>query len=431
MQQLYIVLIVSFLGWVLLKALRSPERLYEYPYFMAATFVIFIGPQIVSLIRFPGSATPTSIESLLLMTLLCAIASVYSNRPIPGLVFSSSYSLRDARLKQIGVFYLCMSWFFLTLFSRTFASSHSEGLLSGTATIYLFFSNVIYIAIAILLRNALRTHSISSWILFAFTMVPPIQAAVFGGRRESTAHALIAIGLTLYFEKRWVPPRVIAIFSLAFAMVAIPATGTYRAIASDGDWENLSKLNLVANFENYLSRESILELRNAALVIEATEQTGNFAFGVGYWDEIVWRFVPAQLVGRDFKNFLMIERDTGSLASQLLAVGYTIPPGSTLSGIGDSFVQFGYLGALFFFALGRFFRSLWDKCKQGNLVAKLLYIGVFTSAMRSVTHQTVDFLPALIYQIMFITIAFFYAYVPQKHLTAMQKTAHQNLDRHH
>jgi hypothetical protein len=41
-------------------------------------------------------------------------------------------------------------------------------------------------------------------------------------------------------------------------------------------------------------------------------------------------------------------------------------------------------------------------------VAQILYIEVTTSAMRAVTHQTIDFLPAFIYGLIFIgAIAFF------------------------
>jgi hypothetical protein len=42
-------------------------------------------------------------------------------------------------------------------------------------------------------------------------------------------------------------------------------------------------------------------------------------------------------------------------------------------------------------------------------VAQILYIQITTSAMRAATHQTIDFLPAFIYGLIFIGAIAFYA----------------------
>src|SRR5678816_3020873 len=58
----------------LLGVLVKPERIYQYPYFMAAVFGIFIVPQAVSLVRFPGAAPESAIGNVLLVTCLCVAA---------------------------------------------------------------------------------------------------------------------------------------------------------------------------------------------------------------------------------------------------------------------------------------------------------------------------------------------------------------------
>jgi hypothetical protein len=87
-----------------------------------------------------------------------------------------------------------------------------------------------------------------------------------------------------------------------------------------------------------------------------------------------------------------------------------LPVGLTVTGMGDSFNEFGYLGCLFFAAVGYLFKTLWAAANRPNgIVAQILYIQITTSAMRAATHQTVDFLPAFIYGLAFIGAIAFYA----------------------
>ena len=67
-------------------------------------------------------------------------------------------------------------------------------------------------------------------------------------------------------------------------------------------------MDLVGGFKRFVSEESTLELRNGAAVIESTRQTGNYEFGKGYWNTIVFRFVPAQISRRGFQAFAPIQR---------------------------------------------------------------------------------------------------------------------------
>ena len=53
---------------------------------------------------------------------------------------------------------------------------------------------------------------------------------------------------------------------------------------------------------------------------------------------------------------------------------------------------------------------MWAAAKQpDSIVAQVLYIQVTTSAMRAVTHQTIDFLPGFLYSAIFIGAIAWYA----------------------
>jgi hypothetical protein len=170
------------------------------------------------------------------------------------------------------------------------------------------------------------------------------------------------------------------------------------------------QIDLVDNFSEFINQESVLELRNAAMLIEAARRCGEYEFGAGYWNHLIFRYVPAQLVGESLKQSLMIHRSRDQLEQELAGMDYVNPSGSTVTAMGDAFQQFGYFGCLFFVVAGMLFRRLWRMAvRPGALFAQLFYMQSCTSAMRAVTHWTLDFLPGLLYNLIFLGGAVFYA----------------------
>jgi len=241
--------------------------------------------------------------------------------------------------------------------------------------------------------------------------VIPMQAALFYGRREPTVLFLLSVALGIYFIKGKAAPRWAILAAIMAAMLAIPSTSEYRQLAKEDPLKALRAINFKEQFQEALDPNAISELKNATAVIAATEATGDYEFGAGYWNQIVFRFVPAQLLGQDFKNALMIggeQRDMSDFVENVF--GFGLPVGLTVTGMGDSFNEFGYLGCLFFAALGYLFKTLWAAANRPNgTMAQILYIQVTTSAMRAATHQTIDFLPGFIYSVIFIGAIAFYA----------------------
>ena len=140
-------------------------------------------------------------------------------------------------------------------------------------------------------------------------------------------------------------------------------------------------------FNDYFDVNATSELKNATVLIAATRESGAYEYGASYWNRIVFRFVPAQFVGESFKNSLMVggtQRDLGDFTEDEL--GYRMPPGSTVTGIGDAFHEFSYLGCLFFAAMAYLFKDLWAAASQANGTAFAKSLGCSTesvSCMRS------------------------------------------------
>jgi hypothetical protein len=395
---------------LLVATIVRPRLIYEYPYFMAAAFTAFVLPQAYALYRDEWGGI--YLRTALLMCFLCLACCWlgYQRRPHPALLEKLNIPIDAARFLQGGIVLVLIGWYF-TYKLGTLSEEESSNMMTGIPTVYQFFGGLVYPGFAICFYCALKRKWIIAWFATVGAAVIPIETALFYGRREPTVLFLLAVGLGIYFIKGKTPPRWVIIAGVVGAMLFIPATSEYRQLAKEHPLKALQEINFTEQFREALDPNAPSELKNATAVIAATEETGDYEFGAGYWNQIVFRFVPAQFLGKDFKNSLMIggeQRDMSDFVEKVL--GFELPTGLTVTGMGDSFSEFGYLGCLFFAALGYLFKTLWAGANHPNgTVAQILYIQITTSAMRAATHQTIDFLPGFIYSVIFIGAIAFYA----------------------
>jgi hypothetical protein len=319
----------------------------------------------------------------------------------------------------VGVVFIIVAYFFDHKINQMTEEETGGTMWTGRVTIYSFFVSLILPGFAIALRTALKEGTLMAWVATIAGAINPILTAVIGGRRENTALFILTIALCFYFEWKKTPPRLVIIGVLAAATIVIPATGIYRGTVAEDGIRAVTKIDYVQNFKDFLNDESILELRNAAMIIDSTRRSGNYEWGRAYWDQLIFRFVPAQFVGTEFKDRLMFVSVEERLSGEIHDSGYVASRGSTSTGMGDSFQQFGWLGCIFFALMAIVFRSLWWAAQQKQAVfAQLFYIQITTSGMRALTHQTLDFMPALVYNGVFLGLAYLYAHEPTRRKTA-------------
>ncbi len=393
------------------SAIWRPRLIYEYPYFMGATFTAFILPQAYAL--YGDQWGGIYLRMTLLMCFLCVACCWigYQRRPHPRLLEKFNIAIDLARFLQGGIVLVLLGSYFTYKFSTLAEEEELSTQLTGIGTVYLFFGGLVYPGFAICFYCALKEKWITAWVATAGAAVIPMQAALFYGRREPTVLFLMSVGLGIFFIKGKAAPRWAIIAAIVGAMLIIPSTSEYRELAREDPFAAFKEINFTEQFREALAPDAISELKNATALIAATEETGDYEFGAGYWNEIVFRFVPAQFFGSRFKSAFMISGEHRDLSDFVYEVlGFRLPPGLTVTGMGDSFNQFGYFGCLFFAAVGYLFKTLWAAANRPNgIVAQILYIQITTSAMRAATHQTIDFLPAFIYGLIFIGAIAFYA----------------------
>ena len=389
-----------------------PQRIFTYPGLICVAFTVFILPQAVALNFAPGGLSPEEVNDVLLMSALC-LGGAYAGwclRPMTSILRIYQKPLDETRLLPVALLFIACGFYFNFLIGRLPPEETAAAMWTGIVTIYAFFQGLLMPGMAIALNCALLRRSLFAWGLFAVSCVIPFTAALVYGRRETAALFILIVGMTLYFRVGFRPPRALIALVIVAAALFIPSTHQYRSSLSEESDIVRSKIDFVENFRRFVTEESILELRNAAFIIAATKASGNHEYGAAFWDELVFRYVPAQFVGADVKSSLYILDREDRVASQLFRYGYYIPNGSTITGIADSFLQFGWFGWVFFVFAGWFAKSLFEAAEAGHsLYAQLLYILSSTTFMRSVTHQVADFLPGVLFFVIFLCLAAWYA----------------------
>jgi hypothetical protein len=406
---LFLLLCIS----LMVRVIINPELIFEYPFFVAGIFLVFIVPQAIIIMNHPGVVPVESIAPLFAMCFLCLGMSVLGYYFAPAIKLAKSLEIKmdEEKLKIIGIVFTVFGYLFYLLMRREVQGNSSySSQWSGAATIYIQFAQIINIAFPILLYLTLRKPNFINIVLVVLSTLPTLEAILRYGRRESTGLFLMTIALTVFYRYRIKPPRFLIVCILLITMLIIPAIGDYRKLSDkEGPIKAAASLDLEKSFQTYYKEGQLLELSVAAHIIDSYQFHEEYGYGAGYWDQMVFRYIPAQIIGPEQKRSLMLD-ERGVIYKN----GYRMSPGLTVTGVGDSFIQFGYLGSIFFFFLGGIFRNLWVKSLTGEfLLVQILYMMCFIQAMLAVTHGTVNFLPGIFFSLLCLWLAARFAKVAE------------------
>lgn len=399
---------ILLLGW----GVRTPERIYQYPFLSATIFLSFIIPQAISLVRHPFLLKSTSVDQILFVSCLCLWMTWIGYRIRPNLSFIQRLNITvdDKKLFRAGIALVLVSFLSSLVLQRITISTNDVGNWTGPATILYFFGNLRYIAVAIFLTDFLKRRSLVKFLWLAFGILPILETVLVYGRRTPTFTLVILVGVSLFFVRRIAPPRILVIAIIALGAFLIPLIGEMRG----NFWialftGELGFNTILAGLDRILLKGDVLELRNGAMLLEAANNLQKFGLGTGFWSDIVFQYVPGQLVGYDIKQALQINLGV-SQADILNVFGTTFPAGSTKTGIGDSYAEFGYFGCLVFGAIAYLYRHIWISAfYYRNNISQILYIGLLSPALVGVTHGIGRFLQDAIFQIIFVGLAVQYA----------------------
>jgi hypothetical protein len=402
---IFTLICVGLLGW----GISKPERAYQFPFIMGFIFVSFLLPQAFVLVDSPGAVSPEALIKVLVVSCLCAACCLvgYQIAPHRKLLQTLNIRIDHDRLFNAAIVLAVMGHLFSFLIGRTVITTTDSGTWSGAGTIYIFFFQVIYIAFTIFLIEFIDNPNFKNFLFTAFSGFPIIQV-VMVGRRQPTMTLTIIVGLAFFLTRRYVPPRWVFV-SLVFATVfLIPVVGLMREkfwiLLFSGDWDGVS-FGIQQSFSKLVEGDT-LELRNAALLIDATDRAGHFGFGKGYWNSLVFQYVPGQILGTGFKASLQFEQANLNLEE---LYNYSIPSGTTPTAIGEVYTEFSYFGCLVFTLMAYLFKHLWiGAVYLRSIPCQLLYVGLISPAMVGLTHATARFLQEFVFQAIVVGLVTFF-----------------------
>src|SRR5437868_6970159 len=198
----YFWLLALGIAVLLAMVLGRPELCFEYPFFMGLTFGVFILPQAVSLLRLPGAAPEHAVASVLLMASLCFTCCVvgYWRKPSREIVRAVSRTANPDRLFQVGILFVLCGFIFGKLMGQTEVQFSERGGMTGIATIYLFFGQLVFPGFAICLFRALDRPGLLSISATLVGAIIPLQT-IIAGRREPAAMLALMLAMGLYFRR--------------------------------------------------------------------------------------------------------------------------------------------------------------------------------------------------------------------------------------
>ncbi|HEV7250448.1 MAG TPA: hypothetical protein VGN93_25980 [Shinella sp.] len=390
---------------MLVSGLWRRGGFFGFPFLAAAMFLTFVLPQIPGLIddRFlpQNSALARAVFFSWLCLVMCSVGWWLGKHSKlgPDLVFSEKRLLYYAAgLSLVGAY-------FFYRFGQLADEERLRGFLTGTAVAYLFFAKLLTYGLAIALLCFARRRSTLALCIVLFGLAFYFDRIVIAGRRSEAAELGLMVALAFWFHRGWAVPRSLVSLSLVFAMAGLVSVGEYRAATyynGAPDWRAVLEINPVENWQKLL-KQGGPEFRNLVFSMASISENQAYDFGISHWNSVVFVYVPAQLVGSKIKESLYI--DTPSVYSR----DYDPAPGTTPTGMMDSFASFSYFGCLKFALMAGILSWIYFCAMQGNTSMRLLYMLSATPAMLAITHFTNEIVIAWVHMAVFLIPGLLYA----------------------
>lgn len=393
----------GLVGW----GMTARGRFYEFPFLAGGTFLGFVLPQLIGLSHnqdLPSGA----LDKTVVMAILCAGMCYCGYLWRPRALQHFDWQLSSPRLLRASLLLVLFGAYFFFALSRLPEEMKEVSTWSGRPVAYLFFAQTLSYGFAVAFLLFVTSRSRVALAIAVFAAVFYLDRILLAGRRGVTLEFGFIILLSLWFGRGWSIPRPIALAGLILGTLALHSTGEYRAATAntqESKWQQIRSIPFLDNLQQQLSHGGS-ELENAVYYIAAVDETKQFDYGVFHWNTLVFNYVPAQLLGSEFKQSLTIpveEVDT------YLMYGHSPRLGSTITGLVDAFGSFWFFGCLKFFVIGFVLRRLYQAAVEGHFVARLLYMLIITSALHTITHHTQWFVSPWLHISVFLVPALYFS----------------------
>lgn len=389
---------------MLAHGLIVPGRYFHFPFLAAGAVLVFVLPQVPGLISSPFVPNDATAKTLFL-AVLCLIMSWigWSAGQYGG--GSPAIPLSERRLLHVALVLSLAGAYFYYRFGQLPDEERLRGMLTGTAVAYLFFAKLLTYGLAIALLCFIRRPTRLALAIIAFDSLFVLERIFIAGRRSEAAEFLFLIALALWFQKRWVVPRMAVVAGFAISLASVLIAEEYRQAthySAAPDWSAVAQIDIGENWDRLLG-EGGPEMRNAIMAIDSIDRAKVFNFGLNHWNSLIFTYVPAQLVGNSLKSALMIP------LPDVFERGYDPMTGSTATGFTDSFASFWFFGCIKFFVIAMILGWIYKAAMNGSTIMQIVYMLSAMPSILVITHFTNEILIAWVHMAIFLVPALVYS----------------------
>lgn len=317
----------------------------------------------------------------------------------------------DVRLLHVASLGLAVLGWISFYFLRGVDVSEQGGQWTGQAAALVLLAKTSGLALCLCVLLFTRTRSKVAIAIAILVALPMIQTAFGAVRRELLLDILLLSGGVFAFVTKRYPPRAALVAGVIVGTVILNSVGNLRAYVESGEGtlvEAMTSAETYTSFDFFSGDpEQATEIRQAQFDHWRIGQFGYYQYGAGYWNGLVHLYVPAFILGRDFKESLKIRNnysvEFGGGRNEVFFSG------STRTGFADSYVNFGPFGVLVFGLIGLIFGYAYANAMMGGLGGQFLYFVMLTDGMKSITHSTAEFFASTVFTALLVYAALVFA----------------------
>lgn len=379
---------------ILIWSYSRKDFIFSYATMMPAVTLYFLVPGLISAEKYK-----------LFPPLTLAVASIYPSLCMLGAFFGWRQPLSPVRRlfseklpfpKPKPLLMYCVG---ALLFSAYFAYKLrgvdvellAQSQWSGVQTIYYTLTTPGYFIAAVApiayFMTRKKLFAVCGLVAFGWYLAPPILDGKRNEIIEAGLIALICWGVVL----RKPIPKSLVIVAGVFCAALFSVIGAYRTAAKES--------GAIAGLKNAFSAETreieenqapefrYVEVNNYLAIVDCYLEGRWPNGGLSYWNALVHRYVPGQIIGERTKKALQVEYDTVSRI-EIMNKGMPSTVGSTFTGFSDTFQAFLMFGPFVFYLSGRFLRSVFLQATRGSAPALFCYAHLLVMSGVSITHST-------------------------------------------
>lgn len=298
---------------------------------------------------------------------------------------------------------------------RGIDTSAMAGQWTGVITMWALFEKASGFGLCLAVLVFARTRSWISLAIAAVAVAPLAQAAFLGVRREAIFDLLLLTGGAWYFANKSYPPRAAVIAVLLIGTVFLNNVDQIRGRILSGEESFAEVITSAEVFQDFsyvsLDQGVASEVGLAQYDFWYSNENSRWELGAEHWNRLVHQYVPAFVLGREFKESLKF-----STLAQRIRAGEEEglqSRGSTRTGFSDSYRAFGMFGALLFAMISYFFGTLYAASSAKLISSQYLYLVLAAEGLKAITHSTGEFLAALPFTLLLFWVAFGWAKIPK------------------